>query len=109
MVVETIFITKIALILKGAAAVGAHNGLTAHQLYHFASTAHSIGLVPALEALAHTLAQYAVMAELVRELGKLTIALKEGKPLPEILSAVASVGRSVVRLQKMSARRVKAA
>jgi hypothetical protein len=103
MVVETIVITKIVLILKGAAAVAAHNGLTAHQLYHFASTAHSMGLVPALEALAHTLAQYAVMAELVRELGKLIIALKEGKPLPEILGAVASVGRSVVRLQNQPA------
>ena len=63
-----------------------------------------MGLVPALEAaLAHTLAQYAVMAELVRELGKLIIALKEGKPLPEILGAVASVGRSVVRLQNQPA------
>jgi hypothetical protein len=57
MVVETIVITKIVLTLKGAAAVAAHNGLTAHQLYHFASTVHSMGLVPALEALMHTLAQ----------------------------------------------------
>lgn len=55
-----------------------------------------MGLVPALEALAHTLAQYALMAELVRELGKLIIALKEGKPLPEVLGAVASLGRSAV-------------
>lgn len=103
MVVETIIITKVVLIFKGAAAVAAHNGLTAHQLYHFASTVHSMGLVPALEALVRTLAQYAVMAEVVRELGKLIIALKEGKPLPEILGAVASVGRSVTRLQNQPA------
>jgi hypothetical protein len=99
MVVETIVVTKIVLILKGAATVAAHNGLTAHQLYHFAGTVHSMGLVPALEALAHTLAQYALMAELVKELGKLIITLKEGRPLPEVLGAVASLGRSVVRLQ----------
>lgn len=48
MVVETIVISKTVLILKGAAAVAAHNGLTTHQLYHFASTVHSMGLVPAL-------------------------------------------------------------
>jgi hypothetical protein len=103
MVVETIVIGKIVLILKGVAAVAAHNGLTAHQLYNFASTVHSMGLVPALEALAHTLAQYALMAEVVRELGNLIIALKESKPLPEILRAVASVGRSVARLQNQPA------
>jgi hypothetical protein len=102
-VVETIVITKIALTLKGAAAVAAHNGLTAHQLYHFASTAHSMGPVPALEALVHTLAQHAVMAELVRELGKLIIALKDGKPLAEILGAVVAVGWSVVRLENQPA------
>lgn len=99
MVVETIVAAKIAIILKGVAAAAAHNGLTTHQLYNFASTVHSMGLVPALEALVHTLAQYAAMAELVRQLVKLTSALKEGKDLPEILSAVAGVARSVIRLQ----------
>jgi len=99
MVVETIVITKLVLILKSAAAVAAHNGLTAHQLYHFASTVHSMGLVPALEALVHTLDHYAALAGLVTVLRKLIIALNEGKPLPEILGAVASVGREVVRLQ----------
>jgi hypothetical protein len=103
MLVETIVITKIVLISKGTAAVAAHNGLTADQLYHFASTVHSMGLVPALEALVQTLAQYAVMAELVRGLRILIIALNEGKPLPEILGAVASVGRSIARLQNQSA------
>ena len=99
MFIETIVAAKIAVILKGAAAVAAHNGLTTHQLYHFASTVHSMGLVPALEALVHTLAPYAVMAELVTELGQLTSALEQGKPPLEILGAAARVGRSAVRLQ----------
>ncbi len=99
MVVETIVAAKIAIVLKGVAAVAAHNGLTTHQLYNFASTVHSMGLVPALEALVHTLAQYAVMAELVRELARLTSALKEGKDLLEVLRAVARVAQSVIRLQ----------
>ena len=99
MFIETIVAAKIAIILKGAAAAAAHNGLTAHQLYHFASTVHSMGLVPALEALVHTLAPYAAMAELVTALGKLTSALKEGKDLPEILRTVARVAQSVIRLQ----------
>lgn len=48
MLVETIVITKTVIAVKGVAVVAAHNGLTTHQLYHFASTAHSMGLVPAL-------------------------------------------------------------
>jgi len=98
MLVETIVAAKVAIILKGVAAVAAHNGLTTHQLYHFASTAHSMGLVPALEALVRTLASYAVMADLVRQLVKLISAIEEGKP-QDILSAVARVAHAVIRLQ----------
>jgi hypothetical protein len=103
MVVETIVITKTVITLKGVAVVAAHNGLTTHQLYNFASTAHSMGIVPALEALVHTLAPYAVMGELVAALGKLIIALKEGNDLPEILSAVGRVTRAAFRLQTATA------
>ena len=103
MIVETIVITKTVITLKGAAVVAAHNGLTTHQLYNFASTVHSMGLVPALEELVDSLARYAAMAGLVTALSELILALKEGKDLSDILGAVAGVGRSLGGLQNAAA------
>lgn len=51
----------------------------------------------------HTLTPYALMAELVTALEQLITALDEGKDLPEILKAVAGVGRVAWHLQNATA------
>jgi hypothetical protein len=96
-IIETIIITKVALALKGAVVIAAHNGLAVPLAQNFVSTAFSAGLVPALQGLAAALVGIGAMAGVALALESLLSALEDGD-LDKIFGAIGHLATAVMEL-----------
>lgn len=93
MILEAIAV-KVALIVKGIAVAGAHQGVSVAIAQQFTNMVGAAGLVAALHWLIGSLISVGVAAGFIETLQKLVKAVEEGKPLPALEAAANAVARA---------------
>jgi hypothetical protein len=92
---ELLIIGKIAAALKGAVIVSMHHGLGLAVVKGFVVTAHSAGLVTALQWLITMLAGVAGTAAVITAIEKLIEAVEEGEPRGFLMAAADAVTSAI--------------